>query len=264
MKNHALTQWRERKVPSYGAWLNLPDLYSAEMIARMGFDWICIDLQHGLISYSHLLALIPAVSGTGTTPLVRVTSNDAGQIGRALDAGAHGVIIPMVNTAAEAASAVAACRYPPQGVRSCGPMRGAMLEGFEYLTTANSEVACVAMIETREGLANVEAIAKTPGLDGLFIGPMDLCYGLGIAPGSFGDPAYVDAVERIRQACVGAGIAAGMFGYNAALSRASLENGFQFSSIGSDANFLREGAKQAFDAARGLDKAAPAKAQPSY
>ncbi|MBS0483403.1 MAG: hypothetical protein JSR96_14910 [Proteobacteria bacterium] len=264
MKNHALTQWRERKEPSYGAWLNLPDLYSAEMLARMGFDWVCIDLQHGLISYSDLLGLVPALSGTKATVLVRVTSNDAGQIGRALDAGGHGVIVPMVNTAEEAAQAVAACRYPPQGTRSCGPMRDAMLEGFEYLATANSQIACVAMIETREGLANVKAIAATPGLDGLFIGPMDLCYGIGITPGSFGDPAFIEAVDQIKQACADAGIAAGMFGYNAALSRAALEDGFQFSSIGSDANFLREGAKQAFDAARGLDDPKAAKGQPGY
>jgi len=264
MKNHALTQWRERKEPSYGAWLNMPDLYSAECIARLGFDWVCIDLQHGLIDYSHLLALVPALSGTKPTVLVRVTSNDAGQIGRALDAGAHGVIVPMVSTPEEAANAVAACRYPPQGTRSCGPMRDAMLEGFEYLATANSQIACVAMIETREGLANVREIAATPGLDGLFIGPMDLCYGLGITPGNFADPAFVDAVERIKQACADAGIAAGMFGYNAALSRHALENGFQFSSIGSDSNFLRDGAKRAFDTARGLDDPKADKAKPSY
>lgn len=264
MKNHALTQWRERKEPSYGAWLNLPDLYTTECIARLGFDWVCIDLQHGLIDYSHLLALVPALSGTKPTVLVRVTSNDAGQIGRVLDAGVHGVIVPMVNTPTEAASAVSACRYPPQGTRSCGPMRDSMLEGFEYLATANSQIACVAMIETREGLANVKAIAATPGLDGLFIGPMDLCYGLGVAPGSFDDPAFIEAVEQIKQACVDAGIAAGMFGYNAALSRAALADGFQFSSIGSDANFLRDGAQRAFDTARGLDEAKTAKAQPSY
>lgn len=249
MHNRAKAQWKSGQ-PSLGAWINLPELHTAEMIARMGFDWLCFDLQHGLMSYSHLLALLPAISGTETTPLVRVAANEAGQIGRALDAGAHGVIVPMVNSADEAAAAVAACRYPPYGTRSCGPMRGAMLEGFGYLQTANAEVACIAMIETREGLASVEAIAATSGVDALFVGPMDLCYGLGIAPGQFSDPAFVAAIAAIKQACAAAGIAAGMFGYSPQLARSYLDEGFQFASVGTDIGFFRDGAKQAFDCVR--------------
>jgi len=182
---------------------------------------------------------------------VRVTSNDAGQIGRALDAGAHGVIVPMVESAAEAGRAAAACRYPPAGNRSCGPMRGLMLEGFEYLATANAEIACIAMIETRRGLDNVEAIAAVEGVDALFIGPVDLCYGLGIAPGKFDDPAFVEAVAAIREAAHAAGKAAGMFGYSAELARKYLDEGFDFASAGTDNAFLRAGATAALAAAQG-------------
>ena len=109
MKNIALEKWKQGTA-SPGVWINLPELHTAELIARMDIDWMCFDLQHGMMSFIHLLSLIPALSGTNTTPLVRVTRNDAGQIGRALDVGAHGVIVPMVNTSDEAAKAVAACR----------------------------------------------------------------------------------------------------------------------------------------------------------
>lgn len=263
MHNQALAQWKAG-TPSYGAWINLPELHTAEAIARMDFDWLCFDLQHGLLSYSHLLALIPATSATRATPLVRVAGNDAAAIGRVLDAGAHGVIVPMVNSAAEAAAAVAACRYPPQGTRSCGPMRGIMLEGFGYLATANAEVACIAMIETRQGLDNVAAIAATPGLDALFVGPMDLCYGLGITPGNFADPAFVEAIEAIKLASKAAGVALGMFGASPALAAKYLAEGFQFASVGTDISFFRDGAKAAFDTARGGTAEAPAKPRVGY
>ena len=248
MKNISLAKWRDG-APSPGAWINLPELHTAELLARSGFDWLCFNLQHGLLSYSHLLSLIPAISGTQATPLVRVTSNDAGQIGRALDAGAHGVIVPMVNTAEEAARAVAACRYPPEGLRSCGPMRGAMLEGMTYLQSANAEIACVVMIETAEGLSNVEAIAAIPGVDGIFVGPMDLCYGLGLKPGDFAAPEFGAAMTRIKAACKSARIAIGLFGYTPELAGAALQDGFQFVSIGTDIGFFRNGVTVAIAAA---------------
>ena len=241
MKNLSLAKWRSGE-HSIGAWVNLPDLHVAETLARMEFDWLCFDLQHGLLSYSHLLGLIPAISGTDTTPLVRVESDSASGIGRALDAGAHGVIVPMVETAEQAAAIVAACRYPPQGVRSCGPMRGLMLDGFAYLASANAEVAAIAMIETATGLENVEAIAATEGLSALFVGPADLCFGLGIMPGDFGNPAFTDAIARIVNAARAAGIAVGLFGYSPEVASQARAQGFDFVSAGTDVSFLRQGA----------------------
>jgi len=243
-------RWRKNEA-SYGIWVNLPDLHLAETIARSGVDWMCFDLQHGLMDYGDLLRLMPAVAGTSITVFVRVSSNSAADIGRVLDAGADGVIVPMVNTAKDAADAVSACRYPPQGLRSCGPMRSAMLEGMSYLGTANERILCLAMIETQEGMSQVADIAATPGLDGLFVGPMDLCFGLGIAPGDFGNEKFTRAIADILSACKGNDIFAGMFGYAPELARSSVEQGFHFASIGSDISFFRAGIRGAVETATG-------------
>jgi len=234
-----------------GVWCNLPDIHVAETVARSGAQWLCFDLQHGLMDFSDLLTLLPAVTGTGITVLVRVASNTPDQIGRALDFGAHGVIVPMVNSVEEAKAAAEACRYPPQGVRSCGPMRPAMLEGLPYLASANERVMCFPMIETEQGLAAVNEIAGVSGVDGLFVGPMDLCFGLGIAPGDFGNPAFSAAINSILSACQNAGIAPGMFGYDAALARLALDQGFKFASVGSDISFFRAGLTEAMTVASG-------------
>lgn len=260
MKNRSLAKW-QAGTASPGAWIMLTDLHVVENLVRMDFDWLCFDLQHGLLSHSHLLSLIPIVAATEKSPIVRVCQNDAGDIGRVLDAGAHGVIVPQVNSATEAASAVAACRYPPVGRRSCGPLRGVILDGINYLMTANDEVACIAMIETREGLENVDAIASTPGINALFIGPMDLCYGLGIMPGDFGNPDFVAAVKRIKAACAAAGCAVGIFGYSPELAHQALSDGFMFASIGTDISFFRSGAQSAL---RMGNKPQAATAAPTY
>jgi len=250
MLNLALQKWRAKE-SSPGIWSNLPDIHMAEMLARLGADWICFDLQHGLMDYSDLTRLLPAICGVPVTPLVRVAANQPDQIGKALDAGAQGVIVPMVNTAEDARRAVAACRYPPQGTRSCGPMRDAMIEGVGYLATANQQVACVVMIETEEGLQNVDTIAAVEGVDGLFVGPMDLCYGLHLPPGNFEDPRFTDAIARILTACKSHNRAAGMFGYTAEMAAQSLQGGFDFASIGTDISFIRAGAAQALAVATG-------------
>lgn len=263
MKNLSLAKWRAGE-RSLGAWVNLTDAHAIETLARMDLDWLCFDLQHGLLSGADLPAVIAAISGTDTTPLVRVVGSSAGEIGRALDAGAHGVIVPMVDTAEDAALAVAACRYPPTGRRSCGPMRGAMLEGFEYLATANAQIACIVMIETAEGLKNVEAIAGTPGVDALFVGPIDLCYGLGVRPGDFGDARFVAAVERIKAACAAAGRAVGLFGYSPEMARDALAGGFTFASAGTDISFFRDGAKAALRVASGAAKPKAVDASAGY
>lgn len=248
MKNSSLSKWNAGE-KSLGAWISLSDIYATETLARMGFDWVCFDLQHGLISYTHLLSLVPALSGTSVTPLARVSRNDPGEIGRVLDAGTQGVIVPLVNSAEEAAAAAAACRYPPRGNRSFGPMRAMLLSGPAYISASNDETACIAMVETEEGLRNVKAIAATPGIDAIFVGPMDLCFGLGIGPGDFGNPRFTDALKSIREACELAGCAAGIFGYSPESARAALESGFTFASAGTDSAFLREGAISALKVA---------------
>jgi 4-hydroxy-2-oxoheptanedioate aldolase len=248
MINHALRQWRAGE-RSLGIWLGLGDLYSAEMVAGLGFDWLCVDLQHGFMDAADLARILAATASSATTPLVRVVANEFDQIGKALDAGGHGVIVPMVNTAEEATRAVAACRYPPQGRRSNGPIRG-VSDGAAYLASANAEIACVLMIETAEGLANVDAIAATPGVDALFIGPVDMCLTLGLGATDFDSPKFADALNRVVAACEASGKTPGIFGYSAGLAARYLTEGFTFASIGADTALLRAAAVAALESVR--------------
>ncbi len=252
MKNLALQKWHKQE-ESLGIWSNLPDIHLAEMLSRSGADWICFDLQHGLMDYSDLTRLLPAITGVAVTPLVRVAANAPDQIGKALDAGAQGVIVPVVNTVQDAEQAVAACYYPPKGQRSCGPMRDAMLEGLSYLATANDEVACLLMIETEEGIKNLDAIAAVEGVTGLFVGPMDLTYGLGLTPGDFAHEKFIQAISDIRAACKSNGLVCGIFGYDAAMAAQSIADGFDFASVGTDISFMREGVSRSLSIARGED-----------
>jgi len=248
MINHTLRQWRAGQ-RSVGGWVSLGDLYSAEIMAGMGFDWLCVDLQHGFMDTADLAKILAATATSATTPLVRVAANQFDQIGKALDAGALGVIVPMVSTVEEARFAAAACRYPPHGRRSNGPVRGSS-NLADYVSAAESEIACVLMIETAEGLANVDAIASVDGVDALFIGPVDLCSTLGLGLRDFGSPTYRSALETIKRACRDNQKAAGIFGYTAELAAEYLASGFGFASIGNDAGFIQIAATAALEIAR--------------
>ncbi|HEX5262825.1 MAG TPA: aldolase/citrate lyase family protein, partial [Phenylobacterium sp.] len=153
--------------PVINGWCNMPGAFSAEVMAGMGWDAVTIDTQHGLLGYEQMVAMLQAISTTPAVPLVRVSWNEPGEIMRALDAGAYGVICPMINDAAECARFVEACRYPPAVYRSSGPIRAAIYGGPDYLAKANGEMLAFAMIETAGGLENLEAIVATPGLDGV-------------------------------------------------------------------------------------------------
>ena len=236
--NKALAAWRngERTI---GLWLSLANVHSAEALSGLGFDWLCIDLQHGLLDYKDLTAMLPAVSASDATPLVRVPWNEPYEIMKALDAGAYGVIVPMVNNRAEAEQAVAACRYPPDGNRSFGPIRAALYGGRGYAKEANGEIACIAMIETAEGIEKVEEIVTTPGLDGVYIGPSDLALSLGLTPsGDNDEPSHAATVERIREACQRHGVAIGIHTGSMDFTKRYLDLGFNFVTLGSDLRFM--------------------------
>ena len=179
--NRIKQMWRENKCVSLG-WLSVPNGFTAEVMARQGFDALCVDMQHGLTDFSDLWPMLQAISQTDTVPVVRVPWNEPSIIMRVLDAGAYGIIVPLINTAEEAAAAVAACRYPPVGMRSSGPPRAVLYGGADYQADANDEVVVLGMIETTEGLAKLDAICSTPGVDAVYIGPADLSYALGMAP----------------------------------------------------------------------------------
>jgi 4-hydroxy-2-oxoheptanedioate aldolase len=239
--------------PLVGYWVVLDSPASTERIARLGYDYVSLDAQHGLFGYSGMLAGLTAIDAAGrAVGMVRVAANDATLIGRALDAGAAGVIVPLINSADEAAAAVSASRYPPAGSRSYGPTR-AMLRIGPAPADANETVIVLAMIETSDGLANVEAIAATPGIGGLYVGPSDLTIAVGGA--GPGDPSVADAFEaalvRIRQACVDNGIAAGLHTRSGEEAAKRMSEGFTLLTVAGDLNHLEAVAKTHLLAARG-------------
>ncbi|MFC0406844.1 HpcH/HpaI aldolase family protein [Roseomonas elaeocarpi] len=209
----------------------------AELMAGIGLDFVYIDQQHGLTSYDTMLAMVRAFDHTATAPIVRVAANDASLIGQVLDAGADGVIVPMVNSRAEAERAVAACRYGPHGTRSYGPLRAAVTRGGS-IRDADERVLCLAMVETAAGVEHVREIAATPGLDGIYIGQADLAVSLGLEPELRIQPgAHEQAIKTILAACQEAGIAAGISGDPAATRAA----GFRIVTTGSDHGFVVSG-----------------------
>ncbi len=255
-ENTALAAWR-RGEQTIGCWLSLGNAHTAESLARLGFDWVCVDLQHGLLDYQDLKYMLPAISTAEATPLVRVPWNEPYEIMKALDAGAYGVIVPMVNSRAEAAQAVAACRYPPDGNRSFGPIRAALYGGRGYAREANGQLACIAMIETVDGINNLTEILTTPGLDGVYIGPSDLALALGLPPtGDNEDPRHAETVQAILDACRKHGVAAGIHTSSLEFSQRYLKAGFNFVTLGADAGFLLRAAAQDLAAARGTQEEA--------
>ena len=225
--------WRSGAT-TLGAWIMLRDPFAAEVAALTGYDYVCIDLQHGLATNDDVLVMVQAVARTSAVPIVRVASNDEWLIGRALDAGAGGVIVPLVNTAAEAAAAVTACRYPPDGTRSVGPIVPVNRHGSSYVTTANALVSCIPMIETAEGLANIDEILSVPGIDAIYVGPSDLSMRLGL-PGRIDqtDPSFRDALERIVASCRAHGVVPGIHA-SADLTGVRARAGFRMITVGFD------------------------------
>ena len=245
--NTTLQAWREGR-QTLGTWVSLANTQVAELMANFGFDWICVDMQHGLVDFSDVFTMLPAISTTSTTPFVRVPWNEPHIIMKALDAGAYGVIVPMINNAEDAARAVAACKYPPLGMRSYGPARAVLYGGPDYGQRANEEIAVVLMIETEEGLAKVDEIAATEGVDCLFIGPSDLSLAVGLEAGKgWGQPEFEEAVDSIAAACERHCIAVGVFTHSAELAAEYLRRGFHMVDIMGDSRFLAAGVRGALD-----------------
>jgi 4-hydroxy-2-oxoheptanedioate aldolase len=232
----ALAQGR----PTYGLWAAAASASSAETLGRGGLDWVLLDLQHGAIDASVLLPLIQAVELGGSSVLVRVASNDPSLIMRALDLGAIGVVVPQVSTPEQARAAADATRYPPLGTRSFGPVRR-----FYDLGTAGASVTCLVMIETAEALANLDAIAATPGVDGLFVGPVDLglALGEGLQVATHGK-AVAEAIQRVIAAAAANGIIAGVAAASAEQAEALLVAGVRLVTLGSDLGYLNAGLRR--------------------
>ncbi|MET7572904.1 aldolase/citrate lyase family protein [Streptomyces sp. NPDC005492] len=239
-----------------GFWIGTDNPPMTERLARLGYDYLCLDAQHGLLDDTGCLRNLTAIDAGTTVGMVRVAANTPQHIGRALDLGAAGVIVPLVSTPEEAAAAVRACRYPPTGTRSYGPVRSALRIGPDP-READRAVACVVMIETLEGLDNVETIARVPGVDALYVGPSDLSLALGDFPPATERPAprFADALDRVRAAARAAGRGCGLHTNTGAAAARALADGFTFASVSDDIDHLQNAARHALDTAR---SAAPA------
>lgn len=240
MRTNKLREMHRDGQPIVNAWLSIGAPYAAESICHQGFDSATIDCQHGMIGFDTAVAMLHAISSTSAIPLVRPSGPYPAEIMRFLDAGSYGIICPMISTRTDAETLVAACRYPPVGQRSFGPARAQLYGGADYLLHANAEILALAMIETAEGLRNLDAILDTPGLDGIYVGPNDLSLALGYAPRNepVDDEVRV-AIERIRAACTARGMIVGIFASDGDAAQMRIAEGFGLVTPGNDAALLR-------------------------
>ena len=226
--------WAAGKAAING-WLAVPSPVTAELTARADFDSVTVDLQHGLIDYQAALTMLQAMSASGVTPMARAPWLEPGLIMKLLDAGALGIVCPMINTPEDAENLVRYTRYAPRGVRSFGPTRAGVVYGAQYWTKANENIATLAMIETAEALENLDAIVATPDLSGVYIGPSDLSLSLGRTPKlDHDDPVVLAAIHRIRKAAHRAGIKAGIHCLSPSYARSMIDEGFDLVTVGSD------------------------------
>jgi 4-hydroxy-2-oxoheptanedioate aldolase len=244
--------WREGRAAVNG-WLAIPSTFSAEVMAQGGWDTLTVDMQHGVQDYQSCIACFQGMQAHPPVPMVRVPWNEPGIIGKVLDAGAMGVIAPMVNTPKEAADMVSFCRYPPQGTRSFGPIRAGIYgEGGTYFQTANADIAVIPMIETKTALDNLEAILDVPGIDAVYVGPSDLGLSLGLAPKlDREEPEVLRIYERIIEQTGRRGIAAGLHNGSAAYAKRMIGMGFKLVTIANDSGLMLQAARAAVAATRG-------------
>ena len=243
--------WDSGRV-TIGGWCAIPSTFSAELMGRSGFDWVCIDTQHGLIGYDQMAPMLQVLAITGTPAFVRVPWNAPGDIMKALDAGAQGVIVPMVNSADEARRVVGACRYPPDGYRSWGPIRASLgVDGYSP-EVGNRRVVVAVMIETAAGVAAVDEILAVPGVDAVYVGPNDLAVTHGLSPSADAvSDEHAELIERVLAACQRHGVLAGIHCGSVDTARRWRDRGFRMLNVCSDAVFMRTGASAVVKAMAG-------------
>ncbi|MFO1326564.1 MAG: aldolase/citrate lyase family protein [Rubrivivax sp.] len=249
-ENRLRTLWNQDKAAVNG-WLAVPNGFSAEVMAHQGWDTLTIDLQHGVIDYAQMVTMLQAISTTPTVPIVRVPWLEPGIVMKALDAGAYGVICPMVNTREEAQRLVAYTHYAPMGTRSFGPVRAAIYGGADYASEANRTIVAFAMIETAQALDNLDSILSVEGLDAVYIGPSDLSLALGCKP-VFDDvdPKVAQAIDHIVARARAHGVQAGVHNGRPDVARARIAKGFRFVTVSSDARILAAGSQELLTAMR--------------
>jgi 4-hydroxy-2-oxoheptanedioate aldolase len=215
------------------AWLSIGSSYSAEGVGHSGVHSVTVDLQHGMFGFPEALHMLQAISATPAIPMVRVPALDPAQIMHLLDAGAYGVICPMISTPDEAAALVSACRYPPHGTRSFGPSRGLLYGGPDYVAQANDTVMAIPMIETAEAVERIDEILAVPGIDMIYVGPNDMAFAIE-GHVRFPRPASEQAMDRVLKAAQARGVPVGIFCADAAEAADRLTQGYALVTPGND------------------------------
>jgi len=255
-ENRLRRLWRDGK-RTVNAWLGIPSSFSAELMAHQGYESITVDMQHGVIDYATMVEMLQAISTTEVVPLVRVPWREPGIVMKTLDAGAYGIICPMVNSREEAEELVTWGRYPPRGTRSFGPIRALLYAGADYDRHANDEVLLFAMIETRGGIDDLDGILSVDGLDGVYIGPADLSLALGFGPGfDREEPEILEVIARVAERARAHGKFAGIHTMSPAYARRMWDLGFHFVSLMTDARILANAAAALLAELRGDTAAA--------
>jgi len=247
-----LKQLWDSGTPAVNGWLAIPSGFSAEVMAQAGWDSVTVDLQHGVQDYQSMVACFQAMQSHPVLPMARVPWNEPGIVGKVLDAGAYGVICPMVNTRAEAEAFVSYCRYPPTGKRSNGPIRAGIYGvSTSYQSTANQEVLCLPMIETQEAVDNLDAILDVPGVDAVYIGPSDLGFSMGLVPVlDREEPVILDIYKKILDATKRRGLRACVHCGSPAYAKRMIAMGFHLVTISNDSGLMLGAARAAVTAAR--------------
>ncbi len=247
MKNLLKRKLKEGKT-CLGLWVTIPSPDVSEALSTLDLDWLLFDLEHSALSEQDAQILMQGMRGEEVTPLVRVAWNDPVMIKRALDIGAHGVIVPMVNTREDAVRAVKSCTYPPAGIRGCGPKRPWVFDP-DYMDNADQEVMVIPQIETREAVENADEIFSVPGVDVGFVGPFDLSISMGFR-GKQDSPEFQAAVDRVLAAAKRQGVVPGMWnGAGRPIGR-RIQEGWRFISVGLDLTLMTEGGRAALARAR--------------
>ncbi len=257
MRTNQVKEKLKHGEPVLGAWLSLPSVPSARIMARLGFDWLVVDMEHSAQNPVLMGDMVATIADAGTcAPIVRVPTNSVEWFKWALDAGAWGVVVPMVNTREEAQRAVEFSKYPPLGARSIGgafgPYGFGITDWSDYAQTANDEIIVTVQIESAQALENLEDILSVPGIDVAFVGPNDLHAQLGLTPSSDGaEPEFMAALERIKAGARQHHVALGIFSSNGEAAAARVRQGFQMISVTTDVSSLITETRRNLRAARG-------------
>jgi len=247
--HNALKLQLQRNEITFGVNVGIGNPEVSEALGKLGLDWVNFDMQHTSLDTETVQAMIQAMSYSKTVPVIRVISNDLGLINRALDIGAHAVIVPLVNSREDAERAVRSSMYPPKGIRSWGPRRPTLRDP-DYATTANDEIMVMPQIETERALKNLEEIICTEGIDAAFVGPMDLSMSLGVFR-EFDNPKFLKATERFMSTCNAHGIAPGLLAPVGPVER-SIQQGFKLITLGGDLTILAKGIADLLKSTRGI------------